>query len=54
LKVKEIQEETELEIKRTAALNLAREQVALELANRLRELKLSNGQATQKGSYFHM
>ncbi|KAG0593560.1 hypothetical protein M758_1G331200 [Ceratodon purpureus] len=48
-RVKEIQEETELEINRTAVLNLARQKVALELANRLRELKLSNDQATQKG-----
>ena len=53
LKVREIQEETELEISRTAALNFARQQVALELANRLRELKLSNGQATLKGRYFY-
>lgn len=48
-RVKEIQEETELQIRMTAELNLARQRVASELANRLRELKLSNGQATQNG-----
>lgn len=53
LKVKEIQEETELQIRMTAELNLARQRVASELANRLRELKLSNGQATQNGIYFY-
>lgn len=51
LKVKEIQEETELEINRTESLNLARQKVAAELSQRLRELKLSNSQSTQKGSY---
>lgn len=49
-RVKEIQEETELEINRTESLNLARQKVAAELSQRLRELKLSNSQSTQKGS----
>lgn len=47
--MKEIQEETELEINRTEALNSARQKVAAELSQRLRELKLSNSEATEKG-----
>uniref|UniRef100_A0A7I4AH83 Apple domain-containing protein n=1 Tax=Physcomitrium patens TaxID=3218 RepID=A0A7I4AH83_PHYPA len=46
-RVREIQLEIEEEVNRTAALNIARQKVALELAERLRELKNSNSQATQ-------
>lgn len=48
-RVREIQEETELEIQKAEALNLARQKVAAELSERLRELKLSNSESTQKG-----
>jgi len=51
LKVREIEEETELEIKKTEELNLARQKVAAELSEKLRELKLSNSESTQKGSH---
>lgn len=47
--MREIQLEIEEEVNRTAALNIARQKVALELAERLRELKNSNSQATQAG-----
>lgn len=50
--MKEIQAEAEAEANRTEILNQARQRVASELAQRLRELKISNSESGRQGVGF--
>lgn len=50
--MKEIQAEAEAEANRTEILNQARQRVASELAQRLRELKISNSESGRQGMGF--
>lgn len=50
--MKEIQAEAAAEANRTEILNQARQRVASELAQRLRELKISNSESGRQGVGF--
>lgn len=52
LKVKELQAETEADIKRTKKLSAARQKVSTEVSQRLAQVKqTSNTQSNQQGEY---
>jgi hypothetical protein len=48
-KIKEIESETELEISKSQSASAARQKVALELAQQLQHLKLTNSKSNQRG-----